>query len=223
MVKVEMRCPTDTDASCWWLTCVYGPHDDATKTLFLDELEAIRDECSGPWAICGDFNLILSEADKNNERINRANLSRFRRAVQVLQLHDLHLHGRAFTWSNERDHPTLVRLDRVLVTMDWESAFPNAHLRCLSADASDHCPLLLHTNLGSMSKARFHFEAFWPKFNDYVKLSRPPGKETTEPFFHCLASTPCYAAWSGRCRAGPPPKLAAYGISSSWRANWFIA
>jgi hypothetical protein len=40
-VQVEMRCPTDTDASCWWLTCVYGPHDDATKTLFLDELEAI--------------------------------------------------------------------------------------------------------------------------------------------------------------------------------------
>jgi hypothetical protein len=40
-VKVEMRCPTDTDASCWWLTCMYGPHDDATKTLFLDELKAI--------------------------------------------------------------------------------------------------------------------------------------------------------------------------------------
>jgi hypothetical protein len=45
--------------------------------------------------------------------------------------------------------------------------FPNSHLRCLGTDDSDHFPLLLHTNLGSMSKSRFHFEVFWPKFVDY--------------------------------------------------------
>jgi exonuclease III len=94
------------DTSSWWLTSVYGPQDDNAKELFLEELEAVRDACDGPWAICGDFNLILSEADKNNARINRTNLARFRRAVHTLELQDLHLHGRAFTWSNEREHPT---------------------------------------------------------------------------------------------------------------------
>lgn len=151
----------------WWLTSVYGPQEDADKVLFLDELEAIRDACPGPWAVIGDFNLILNESDKNNDRINRANLRRFRRTVATLELQDLHLHGRCFTWSNERENPTLVRLDRVLVSIDWDEKFPHAHLRGLGSDASDHCALLLQTNLGRMSKARFHFELFWPKFDDY--------------------------------------------------------
>lgn len=154
------------------------PQDDGAKGIFLEELEAIRDTCSGPWAITGDFNLILSEADKNNDRIDRANLRRFRRTVATLGLQDMHLHGCTFTWSNERDHPTLVRLDRVLISLEWDDKFPSAHLRGLGSDASDHCPLLLQMNLGQMS--RFHFEQLWPKFNDYdgtiaQAWQRPPG------------------------------------------------
>jgi hypothetical protein len=75
---------------CWWLTAVYGPQEDSDKILFLEELEAIRDTCDGPWAITGDFNLILSEADKNNDRIDTANLRRFRRTIAALELQDLH-------------------------------------------------------------------------------------------------------------------------------------
>jgi exonuclease III len=149
---------------------VYGPQEDCDKAIFLEELEAIRDACSGPWAITGDFNLILNEADKNNDRIDQANLRRFRRTVDNLGLQDLHLHGRCFTWSNERDSPTLVRLDRLLVSIDWDEKFSNAHLRGLGSDASYHCPLLLQTNMGQMSKARFHFQLFWPKFDDYDEV-----------------------------------------------------
>lgn len=57
---------------------VYGPQDDATKELFLEELGAVRDACPGPWLIIEDFNLILDEADKNNARINRRNMANFR-------------------------------------------------------------------------------------------------------------------------------------------------
>jgi endonuclease/exonuclease/phosphatase family metal-dependent hydrolase len=80
--------------------------------------------------------------------------------VAELELQDLYQHGRCFTWSNERENPTLVRLDRVLVSIDWDEFFPNSHLCILGSNASDHCPLLLQTNMGSMSKARFHFEIF---------------------------------------------------------------
>jgi len=169
-VRVRPQAQVGDQESSWWLSSVYGPQDDSDKILFLEELEAIRDSCSGPWAVCGDFNLILSETDKNNNRINRANLSRFRRTVEDLELQDLHLHGRCFTWSNEWENPTLVRLDRVLVSLGWDEMFPNSYLRCLGTDALDHCPLLLHTNLGSMSKSRFHFEVFWPKFADYEQV-----------------------------------------------------
>lgn len=144
----------------WWLTCVYGPQPDKAKVLFLQELEATRDACPGSWAISGDFNMILDETDKSNVRINRRNMQRFRRVVGDLELKDIHLHACLFTWSNEREQPTLVKLDRVLTSLDWEELFPFCHLQALSSDIGDHCPLQLQSNGNIKAKPRFHFEIF---------------------------------------------------------------
>lgn len=159
IVKVQATAGA-LDTNGWWLTVVYGPQEDGEKALFLEELEAIRDACQGPWAVTGDFNLILCEEDKNNDHVDQANLRRFQRTVATLELQDLHLHGGSFTWSNEREMTTLVCLDRVLVSVDWDETFPNSYLRGLGSNASDHCPLLLQTNMGPMAKARFHFEIY---------------------------------------------------------------
>lgn len=78
----------------WWLTIIYGSQGDSKRELFLEELAAVRDACPGPWAVIGDFNLILVEADKGNARINRCNMSGFRQSVAELELIDIHLHGR---------------------------------------------------------------------------------------------------------------------------------
>lgn len=56
-----------------------------------------------------------------------------------------------------------MRLDRALVSMDWEAKHPDCHLQALSSDGSDHCPLLLQTHLSIHHMPRFHFETFWPK------------------------------------------------------------
>lgn len=79
----------------------------------------------------------------------------------------VHLHGRRYNWSNERQSPTLVRLDRALASLQWEERFPSCHLHALATDASDHCPILLQTNLSITTKPHFHLEIFWPKFADY--------------------------------------------------------
>jgi hypothetical protein len=89
--------------------------------------------------------------------------------VADLELLDLHLHGRRYTWSNERRLPTLVRLDRALISLDWEAMHPDCHLQALSSNASDHCPLLLQTRMAIHAKPRFHFEAFWPKSEGYLE------------------------------------------------------
>lgn len=62
--SVTVSVASSGDATSWWLKAVYGPQDDAGKILFLEELEAIRDACPGPWAVTGDFNLILSKLIK---------------------------------------------------------------------------------------------------------------------------------------------------------------
>lgn len=48
--------------------------------------------------------------------------------------------GRSYTWTNEQVNPTLVRLDRVLISVDWDEMFPNSQLRGLGTDISDHSP-----------------------------------------------------------------------------------
>nr|TKW10689.1 hypothetical protein SEVIR_6G182800v2 [Setaria viridis] len=130
-------------------------------------MEAIRDACPGAWLIIGDFNLILEESNKNNARINRRNLRNFRHTVAMLELLDLHLHARSYTWSNEQDSPILIKLDHALVSVDWEEQFPNCFLQALSSDASDHCPLLLCTSAAYHPKLHFHFDCFWLKLEGY--------------------------------------------------------
>lgn len=78
---------------------MYGPQEDANKILFLEEMRTIRAACTGPWIIAGDFNLIYRAADKNNPNIDRAMMGRFRRTLDDLELKEIELLGRRFTWS----------------------------------------------------------------------------------------------------------------------------
>ena len=142
----------------WWLTVVYGPQEDADKIAFLQEIRDIRADCAGPWLLCGDFNLIYREEDKNNSNLNRRMMGRFRRAINDLALKEIYLNGRRYTWSNEQSPPTLVLLDRFLCSSDWEDMHPGCHLRCLASVLSDHSPLLLDCAPTPTPHRRFHFE-----------------------------------------------------------------
>lgn len=92
--------------------------------------------------------------------INQRNMSRFRRFVDEEESKDLHLHGRRYTWSNERANPMMEKLDCFLVSTEWEELFLGAFLQALSFEFSDHAPLLLSTDAATHSKRWFHFEKF---------------------------------------------------------------
>ena len=95
----------------------------------MEELRAVRNAFPGPWAVAGDFNLILEAADKNNDRLNRRMMGRFRRLLNDLELQEQDLLGRRYTWSNERRTPTLVKLDRWFSSVDWEALNPSIVLK----------------------------------------------------------------------------------------------
>ena len=161
----------DAGASGWWFTGVYGPQSEADKRLFLQELKDVRDLHPGPWAVAGDFNLIVDAADKKNGNLNRRMMAKFRRVLAELDLKELYLNGRRYTWSNERERATLERLDRVFTSVDWEVEFPASFLSALSSSISDHCPLLLNLAAQLRLGRRFRFETFWPNaegFQDVV-------------------------------------------------------
>ena len=97
-------------------------------------------------------------------------MGHFRGLINDTQLHELHLKGRNYTWSNERERPNLERLDRVFVTDDWLVAFPDHDLSALSSECSDHAPLLLMTDCSLPHFKRFRFENFWPRCCGYAHV-----------------------------------------------------
>lgn len=52
---------------------------------------------------------------------------------------------RKYMWANSLKYPTFERLDRVLISTDWERYFPLATIVALSREISNHTPLLLNT------------------------------------------------------------------------------
>jgi hypothetical protein len=95
-------------------------------------------------------------------------MDRFCRFINEVELQKIPLIGRKFTWSNERESPTLVRLDRVFATNDWDQLFSDYILQSLTSTISDHCPLLLGLHEFILGKRRFHFESFWPRLDGFV-------------------------------------------------------
>lgn len=153
-----------------WLIAVYGPQDSGEKVQFLQELREIQSACARPWVMAGDFNFIYRDEDKNNINLNRAIMSRFWCLIDDLALVDIPIHGQKFTWSNHYLSPTLVRLDRVLYSVEWEAIFPNVLLQSDASNDSDHCPLIFGLNDFRPDKPHFHFEAFGPKLSGYYEV-----------------------------------------------------
>jgi hypothetical protein len=156
-----------SEGNPWWLTTVYGPQEEQEKIIFLDELRQLRLGRVGPWILCGDFNLICMAADKNNGRLNRRLMGKMRRFLQDLEMLELHLQGRLYTWSNEQARPTLVCIDRAFAFAHGCDRFPHYRLHALSS-CLDHTPLLLHTDSSHVFHHRFMFESTWPKFSSYL-------------------------------------------------------
>jgi hypothetical protein len=73
------------------------------------------------------------------------------------------LSGCKFTWDNSRRVPTYERLDRVLVSTEWEQNFPLVTVEALNKEISDHTPLLLSTEAKAKPKKQppFKFELGW--------------------------------------------------------------
>lgn len=189
----------------WWLSVVYAPQGDALKTSFLEELNAQREFCSGPWMILGDFNMILRASEKNNTNLNRSTMGKFRTFVDNNELKEVYMNGRRFTWSNERDTPTMTKIDRVLVSVDWELENPDCLLQALSSGVSNHAPLHLHTAAMFYPKKRFRFELCWTKlegFDDAVREAWVCDYGIVDPFKHLDAllrnTAVALQAWSQR-------------------------
>jgi hypothetical protein len=85
-------------------------------------------------------------------------------------LKEIHLNGRLFTWTNERMHPILEKMDQTFISNEWEDLFPSNDLHSLSSRCSDHAPLLLRMESTFTARKRFHFRSLWPKCPIFMEV-----------------------------------------------------
>jgi exonuclease III len=133
-----------------------APQQEADKIVFLNELNALQHSIQGEWLVIGHFNLIYKAEDKNNLRFNRRLMGRFKSVLDNLELRELPVHGRRFTWTSScsaQAEVTMTKIDRVFFTNSLEELFPTAHLYAWASTCSDHCPYCRGTQPQENSKA----------------------------------------------------------------------
>lgn len=143
---------------------VYGPCDHASKPLFLDSLRNISSTMAGPWVIMGDFNLLRDSEEKSTDNFDQSEADCFNDFINALELQDIPLLDRLYTWSNNQASPTLCRLDRALVNLEWSLLFPDSVLASNTRSTSDHVPIILQASTTVPRAAVFRFN------NHYLEL-----------------------------------------------------
>jgi len=91
-----------------------------------------------PIVIGGDFNIIRRLDEKNNDNYNDRWPYMFNAVIDTLNLREIEMSGRKFTWANHLQNQTFEKLDRILVCTDFESKYPHTTVHALSREISDH-------------------------------------------------------------------------------------
>ena len=92
--------------------------------------------------------------------------------IESLDLREIALSGRQYTWASRRDMPTFEKLDRILASVEWEQKFPLVTVCAMTRTGSDNTPLLIDSgnraHLGN--KPHFSFELSWLNHDGFYEI-----------------------------------------------------
>lgn len=148
------------DGSEWTVLNVYGPCTDEGKKEFTDYLKSITIPDNEEWIIMGDFNLYRTSENRNREGANIGDMFLFNSMISHMELTEIPLHGKRFTWSNMQQPPLLEKLDWVFTNNSWTLTYPETSCSALSMEVSDHWPLVVTISTDVPKVAIFRFENF---------------------------------------------------------------
>ena len=89
----------------------------------MSELGAIKGLWNEPWCIAGDFNMIRFPSKRSRGGHMSTAMRRFSEVVEKLKLRNLSFQGGLFTWCGGLNNRSKSRIDRFLISEDWEARF----------------------------------------------------------------------------------------------------
>lgn len=108
----------------WIITGVYGPSMGSRLEIFLAILQSIRNKRDLPWCIKGDFNEVMYMEEQSQAVRRTRGMDEFYEFVDGNDLLNLPNSGAQFTCSNLLERAYLSKLDRFIVSLDWEYFSP---------------------------------------------------------------------------------------------------
>lgn len=133
---------------------VYGPHSNPKKRTLWENISRLKNEKHGTWIIFGDFNVVRHPEERINSQFCQSSARSFNQFIHEADLHEVKMGGHRFTYFC-RHELKLSKLDRFLVCSNFTDKFPNTCVTAQPKELSDHCPLLLSTNLADFRPMSF--------------------------------------------------------------------
>ena len=152
----------------WVGTGVYGPNRNAIRSDLLDELLDVRLQWPLLWCVFGDFNVVRFPSEWRGYSRVSSSMEEFSDFIEGQTLVDLPLKGGTYTWCNGSAIPSMSRIDRVLVSTDWEEHYPDVIQKLMLRPLSNHNPILLEAGDMARGKSSFKFENLWLKAPGFV-------------------------------------------------------
>lgn len=124
---------------------VYGPNDVLKRAKLWEIIVNLRSKFQKPWCMGGDYNEIRTIEDRRGCIRRDRGMAEFNCFIDQLEMVDVPMLGRRFTWCNSLDEERWSRLDRFLLDTVWLEKF-RFKMWGLPRLVSNHCPLLLMEN-----------------------------------------------------------------------------
>lgn len=149
----------NTRISCLMIV-VYAPQDANSKCSLWSRLTHLIVTFHGMSIVLGDFNEIQYASERLGTTFCKKGATLFNGFINNSNLVDLQMGGRKFTRMNKFG-TKLSKIDRILVSSNFVSKWPNAQLTILSRNLSDHCPIILKTHSTDFGPIPFKFFNSW--------------------------------------------------------------
>lgn len=146
---------------------------NSINDAFLAELASLCSNSKEPYIVGGDFNIIRFQHEKNKNGGTNKYSDILNSIISAYELREIAMTGGQFTWNDNQTDPTLEKLDRVLMSKEWQDLFPSVVINKLPREVSDRNPLIMYTDTNKpLRHLSFQFETAWliqPNFKDLVK------------------------------------------------------
>ncbi|XP_074314947.1 uncharacterized protein LOC141651123 [Silene latifolia] len=146
------------------LTAVYAFNDTMERKALWNKLCHFKNSINGPWAICGDFNIVLAPAERLGGNSTMEEMDDFKYCVDECEVTDCPASGSLYTWSNKQELETRVysRLDRVLVNHEWLAENSNIYAHFYCEGTFDHTPCVIQcVNVEGKKRRNFKYFNMW--------------------------------------------------------------